>query len=317
MRTLIIVPCTNRKRQPAEKALEARTLPIGSPETVAKAWFQRVGDTSKNTPAEALYSGRAFREAASAASLLHADFCFLSAGLGLISAKELVPSYSLTVAPRTENSISERLEVDAWYPGLWWQALKDHTSMSTNLAALIDAKNDALVLIALSKHYANMIAADLAALGDDLVRRVRFFGLGIEPHLAERLHANIMPYDHRFDGPDNPSQGTRTDFASRALHHFSRALKEGALEGRDCVRDGAIIEALLAGWRPPTTPSRERQTDEEIVSFIDRNWQVVDGRSARMLRFLRDSGLACEQGRFSNLFRQVAEQRPSRQETLL
>jgi hypothetical protein len=314
---LILIPCTNRKRQPVEKGLEARTLPKGSPEAVAKIWFQRIDAASKNTPADSLYGGRAFREAANAANLLNANFCVVSAGLGLVSAKELVPSYSLTVAPTTEDSIAGRLEVDAWHPSLWWQALKAHTKINTNLSALLDINNDALVLIALSKHYAKMIGADLAALDDRLVQRLRLFGLGIEPHLAERLHANIMPYDQRFDGPDSPSQGTRTDFATRALHHFSHALKEGTVEGRDRAGDGAIIEALLVGWRKPSIPVRERQTDEEIVTFIDQNWQVVGGRSARMLRFLRDSGLACEQGRFQGLFRHVAERRSSQQETLL
>ena len=318
MRTLILIPCTNRKRYPAEERLEARTLPMGSPEDVAKAWSQRIGVASKKIPAEDLYCGRAFREAADAANLLNADFYLLSAGLGLVSTKELVPSYSLTVAPANEDSIAGHFnDIDTWHPAHWWRALQTHTTMNTNLAQLLRNRGDALVLIALSKHYAKMIGADLAALDDDLVQRLRIFGLGTKPHLAKRLHANIMPYDLRFDGPNNPSQGTRTDFASRALHHFSRALKEGTVEGRDRVQDRETVETLLVGWQAPIIPIRERQTDEEIVSFIILNWQVVDGRSSRMLRFLRDSGLACEQGRFRDLFRQVAVQRPSQQETLL
>ena len=318
MRTLILIPCTNRKRHLSEESLKARSLPTGSREVLAKAWSQRIGAAPKKTFAGDLYCGRAFREASDAAHLLNADFYLLSAGLGLVSTKELVPSYSLTVAPANEDSIARHFnDIDTWHPALWWRALQAHTSMNTDLAELLRNSGDALVLIALSKHYAKMIGSDLAALDDELVRRMRLFGLGTEAYLPECLHANLMPYDQRFNGPDSPLPGTVSDFASRALHHFARALKKGTVEGQDRIRDAASVESFMAGRKKPSIPNRERQTDEEVITFINQNWQAVDGRSARMLRFLRDSGRACEQGRFQGLFRRVADERSCRQEILL
>jgi hypothetical protein len=52
-----------------------------------------------------------------------------------------------------------------------------------------------------------------------------------------------------------------------------------------------------------------RVTDEEIVVLIREHWSAAQAQSTRMLRLLRDDlGVACEQGRFSRLFRRVRSQ---------
>jgi hypothetical protein len=61
----------------------------------------------------------------------------------------------------------------------------------------------------------------------------------------------------------------------------------------------------MSTWRAPNIPLRERLTDEEVVHFILEHWEETAGRSGVSLRLLRDSGLACEQSRFRDLFRRA------------
>jgi hypothetical protein len=62
----------------------------------------------------------------------------------------------------------------------------------------------------------------------------------------------------------------------------------------------------MADWRSPNTQLRERMTDKEVVNFILEHWKETRGRSGVSLRLLRDSGHACEQSRFRDLFREAS-----------
>jgi hypothetical protein len=52
---------------------------------------------------------------------------------------------------------------------------------------------------------------------------------------------------------------------------------------------------------------RQKKTDEEIIVILQTEWNRFDGRSTRLLRFLRDEIMvACEQSRFRDLWRKIA-----------
>src|SRR3546814_9801405 len=56
------------------------------------------------------------------------------------------------------------------------------------------------------------------------VRRLDAMRTGGQRGRDPRLHPWLMPYDDRLDGCDSPLPGTRSDFASRAAHHFVEAV---------------------------------------------------------------------------------------------
>ena len=74
----------------------------------------------------------------------------------------------------------------------------------------------------------------------------------------------------------------------------------------------ARVEAALANRRRPYLPQRERMSDQEILTVITQEWDKVDNSASRMLRILRDERrIACEQKRFSVLFKQARARRSS------
>jgi len=257
-----------------------------------------------------LYVGRAFKEAAYASNTVSADFWILSAGLGLVSAHSWVPAYSLTVSTGAEDSIEPKISDSPWLPQNWWQALNSYGISQSKISSLIRNYPNHTFLISLSESYARLIQGDLTEISNSDLSRIRIFGLGLEQVLAPKFHHLIMPYDRRLDGPDSPIKGTLSDFSQRALRHYANLVVSGASDGSDIGKDRETVLAELASWRQPQIPKRNKKTDEEIRNLIDDHWDVVRGRSGRMLRLLRDGlGIACEQGRFQRLFRESASLR--------
>ncbi|UEM07115.1 hypothetical protein JL101_029385 (plasmid) [Skermanella rosea] len=153
-----------------------------------------------------------------------------------------------------------------------------------------------------------MMRSDLISWADQNPGRLRLF-LRIDPEtVPSDLRQYLMPYDNRLNDPD-AYPGTDGDFAQRALADFVRNLFDPrAPHSPD--EDAARIRARLALFKAPLRPVRAPATDEEIQHLILLHWEAVQGRSGMMLRKLRDEfGIACEQGRFKNLFHAVAKTR--------
>lgn len=304
---LVLTSCTNRKRVPAPRALTACAVKAGALDTVAADWTERIAGADLAVAASELYCGRAFREAEAAAAIAGGRLMVVSAGLGLVAADTCVPSYSLTVVPGAGDNILERI---AGRPSAadWWQALGRRSAFGVSLVECIKSSRG-LVLMALSAQYLNMVAADLLAVSEKAQRRFRIFCLSPRSALPEGLRGYVMPYDARFDGAGSPVPGTRGDFAQRALIHFVEKILPARADG-DLEAHAKAVNRTLSALRPPETITRTKASDAEIIALIHRHWNAVEGRSGRMLRYLRDDlGVACEQSRFRDLFNVARDER--------
>lgn len=269
----------------------------------------RVASAKPKGPHEEVYCGRAYREAASAAKKLSAELAVISAGLGVVRAEQQIPSYSLTVSPGSEDTVLDKIKGGGASPDAWWRALQFGRGGVAGVQDVFRGDSTVLVLMCLSASYARLIRDDLMDLSVAETQRVRIFGAGIVGHLPPNLADSVMPYDARLNGPDSPIPGTMSDFASRALHHFAGCLKDGVLSAEQADDDRQKLLGLMRDWRTPNRPMRERMTDEEIVKFILEQWDKTGGRSGDSLRLLRDTGHACEQSRFRDLFRRASHLR--------
>jgi hypothetical protein len=111
-----------------------------------------------------------------------------------------------------------------------------------------------------------------------------------------------MPYDERLEGVVN-HKGTRSDFPQRALRHFVTHLKGHELS-MNKAKEG--VEASMAASVRPTIPLREKVPNERILELIRTHWDRHEGSASKLLRFLRDEAhIACEQSRFSGIWRKV------------
>jgi hypothetical protein len=120
--------------------------------------------------------------------------------------------------------------------------------------------------------------------------------VGQVPELA------VLPYDERLESIIGHA-GTRSDFPQRALKHFVSALAAHLLP----IGEASLaVSAALGDVQHKAIPKRKRLNDVEIRELIRQAWDNFGGNSTKILRHLRDKELvACEQGRFSKLRRQV------------
>lgn len=297
----VITICSHRKKIRPASIATAVSLPYGPQELVESAWQEKLHAERPVVTAQELYRGRGFCLAVQAAKTASAKLYVLSAGLGLIAATQKIPTYGLTVSRGREESVASKIwgEFDS---GKWFGALLDN--------AYSNAWPDVIgrpgrILISLTCPYAEMVGESLLKMGPTVLSRLRLFGASLSTVLPTTLRPAIAPYDTRLDAV---LPGTRADFSQRALLHFVNlvALMSGPPD-RDA--DFAAVEAAMKTAAPPDRRRRPRRTDEEILRLISVRLDTQVG-IGRVLRALRDEeGVACEQARFSRLYRIAIERR--------
>ncbi|WP_119461070.1 hypothetical protein [Rhodospirillaceae bacterium SYSU D60014] len=274
---------------------------------LAVRWGERLASAEPRFIASDIYGGRAFQEAAAAAKRMDSRLLIVSAGLGLIDASEHVPPYSCTVLIDAPDSIASRA-IDTFTPAAWWRELLPVSPYSTPLHESLSGTSG-VICAALSEAYIEMLAADLIDLPATNLERLRIFTRAPASRIEPALRRFVMPYDDRLDGPDSTIAGTRSDFAGRAVRHFAEHLMNIG-QDRTAEADATAVAAALDGWRMPARFERVRHDDETMRDLIAANWQAANGSSARLLRLFRDElNIACEQGRFAELVREVRASR--------
>jgi hypothetical protein len=142
---------------------------------------------------------------------------------------------------------------------------------------------------------------DIAAGSTHIADPDRFLIVSAGARLQGTLAAFAVPADARLQAQFS---GTRRALNARiGLYLLSKGIRCRAEATADLSR-------LLAAQPPITRYDRKKQTDGEIVDLIAQHLSRRPAPSAnRLLREFRDAGLACEQHRFTRLYRTVAEAR--------
>lgn len=305
---LLITACTNRKKRAPESHLMARSLPAGSIKDVAAKWSSHLEAAQELSDAGDYYCGRGFQEALAASTALQGDLLVVSAGLGLVSTDTQVPAYSLTVSAGHPDSVMTRLP-DSATPVQWWAEIVRKSPFSSRLGNT----NAELVIVALPGRYQEIFLPVLERWTDSDARSIRIICRPDQQGIPTSLRSAVIAYDDRLDGDGSPIPGTMADFASRAGRHFVENVVRPHPRGNASTHQQAA-QKLLATYRAKERVTRPKLTDAEVSHLIRKHWDDVEGRSGRMLRFLRHNlKIACEQRRFRDLFRMVAAMQASKQ----
>lgn len=304
--TVILTACTMRKRFPPNPSLQASGLSPGTLSSVGTEWRDRIARSQPRVRAIDLYSGRSIAEARIAATTVNGHLMIASAGLGLLEAEQLIPSYDMTVSSGSAASIFTKLPVGT-SEREWWNEITDRGQIEQLERRLEEPRS--LLLASLPAAYLRMLTHLIESLPATREGRLRIFTgseqLEIEPHLKP-FH---MPYGRRLDGPDSPITGTLGDFAQRALRHFATTILPSMPTGT-AVEHADLVLAKQRHWQRPSRKAGARISDEEALQIIRERWDSVGGRSASLLRLFRDElGLACEQRRFSKLAAVIREEK--------
>ena len=181
----------------------------------------------------------------------------------------------------------------------WWSLLSDWDGPvpghPRSIRALVASDPTAVFMLVLSKNYLRACGADLAAASEYHADLDRLFIVSAGGRPDGDLADFAVPADARLQAHFG---GTR-----RALNaRIGADLLERGIRSRD--EASGYLAGLLAAQSPIPRYNRKRQSDPEILDAIAaRLAQAPETSASRMLRELRDTGLACEQHRFSRLYR--------------
>lgn len=299
---IVVTNCTARKRNSGAVVKFSRRIVGANIRQTVQQWRKELQRGRSLTPVGQLYVGRSISDARWVANQLQASMHVVSAGLGLIDAEDEVPPYDLTVTG--QSSILPRVLLEYRCNTTdWWRLLCN----GRGFKELFKRNPKSLVLVALPASYLEMTAKDLVSCTDSQLERLRIF---TSQHgrntLPVRLAEVAMPYDDRLESIRGYS-GTRADFPQRAMRHFVECLQAHPLTGRNSRQ---AVERVLASYTKPKLVRRQRVDDEVIKDLIRHRWSVLGGRSAMLLRYIRDDQrVACEQRRFAHLCRIVRQEK--------
>ena len=311
-RANILVTCTKRKTVVPPNRLRLRCVGRGKPLDVARKWSERLGRSSaKKLPATDLYAGDHWKIATELPGLteqvsVSTDLWVISAGYGLVPASAELSPYSVTFSDGDPDSVSNRLvgvgREEA--PREWWKALSGCPGPVAGQPQCIEdiaakSPQTPILLIASPKY--------LSAVEEDLVRAIRC--------LSKPNRLIIISAGGR-------GRGALADNTIACSAEHQKALGGALMSLNVRVARWLIAEVAERPWTVETfqealthlpksdganvLPKRLPVTDEEVCRYIDAVFQNETGlRHSTLLRRYRDAGFACEQKRFSRLFKEV------------
>jgi hypothetical protein len=288
----LVAACAQRKRAIAPDQLCLSTI-NGALANRLPEWQRRLGAVDAPlVPAASLYAGdhwhailEAFKTVQGQTSKV--ELWVISAGYGLIPAKQMVKPYSATFAAGNVDSVWRGPADGPRRPRLkeWWSGLAN----GVHLSDLVTSRNR--VVVAAGAGYVEALEDDVAAIVESGQERVSVISAG------SRNVPGLLPVTSCFrsyvGGTDCATNGRvlallAAEFASHGFrrHTMAKYLNNVAakldsvprITGRK-ASDGDIARQILALRR------REPQLSRTAA-----------------LRELRRSGIACEQGRFVELW---------------
>lgn len=287
----IVVTCTDRKAVVPAAELRVRELSAGEPGQRVAEWCRRLDSASHPLPLEQLYKGdhwaRSQRLRSSAVQAgFTPDLWVASAGLGLQPVSASAPAYGATFTPRHEDSVGHSFEDRS----SWWRLLQRERGAAT----LTELANRGPILLVLSEMYAAAMQNELEALASLKTEAILIGGARDLPHLPR------LPADATLR---SALGGTLTSLNARMaawwLEHCSNARLNAPATWDELSK---WVSEVSKKERYQRTP----MTDESVIAFIRESLaQDPTYSRTRLLRMLRDQGLACEQKRFADLYTTV------------
>lgn len=284
----------------------------------AERWWRRLTThTTVSVPAVDLYGGDHWSvakslPAAAAASGYEAQLWVASAGYGLVPADAQLRPYSATFAAGHRDSVfpaRRDATTRSAFMRDWWLHLGatpgPRRGAPRTVTQLVKASPNACVMVVGSPDYISAMAADLSCAISRAPHPDRIIVVSRPGEFARGvLGDHLIPSDARLQ---RGVGGARTSLHVRVAKKILEEIPQWDLSA-------AVLRShyrrVLASSAAAPTFDRERLTDQQVEQFVRAEVRRTPGVSCtRVLRALRDRGLACEQSRFKHIFQRTITSR--------
>jgi hypothetical protein len=300
----IVASCSDRKSEPPAVCL--RDVRARSIEQRFTKWRDALTSaTATRVDAEHLYQGGYWTVVRGLPAIANAmgwkvQLWAASAGYGVVKgSKKLVP-YSATFARGHEDSVS--FESGDEPAVTWWRcATSGSYKLGTSIQAIAALDASATVLVIASPPYLRAMQNDLAAsLGEFSGKGSLFIVSSRVPATETKLVRCWLPSRGALQAGLG---GALVSLHARTARHLLATVRP-----QDFVQEKlSYMTTKLEGVEEKKKRvSGSAMSDDEVLTFIRTRLSGDPKLShTRLLRELRESGRACEQGRFRRLFNQV------------
>jgi hypothetical protein len=300
----IVASCADRKKHPA--AVRLRDVRGASVAARFSAWRNAIRDAEgPRARAEELYQGGYWsivRELPRLAERMNwsSKLWVASAGYGVVSGDKQLVSYSATFSAGHEDSVSTVGEANA--AKKWWRcATASKGGLGISLSSLTKDDPKATVLVVASPSYVDAMEDDLAAAAGHVRNRGAVLIVSSREPSHEALSSSWVPSTGSLQGSLG---GALVSLHARVARHLILSTPP-----RDFRKEKLALMIKKLGEEADPAAKRaagSSMSDDDVLAFI-RQRVAADPKAShtRLLRELRESGQACEQGRFRRLFKQV------------
>jgi hypothetical protein len=308
----IVVTCTSRKTQDPLARFRVRNVREKTIESRAVNWIDRLS-TNRNsqTAASELYCGEYWSVVRSLSSIardsaVKPSIWICSAGYGLISPQSQICSYSATFSPYESDSVTRGFNAHARKVAaqLWWRSISGWSGPSGNelrsFTAIARKYPNVPLLVVASPDYLQAIEQDLISTALTFSRPDLLLIVSAGMRTFGTLTNHLLPCDARLQSCLGGTRGTlNIRIARRLLQYMGRSYIS-------LDRQKAQLRRLLSKQAPIQQYHRRVVTDEQVRKFIglELNRNGSASRSLLLKKF-RNSGRACEQSRFADLYTEV------------
>jgi hypothetical protein len=308
----IIVTCTSRKTHDPARGYRLRDLHERALLTRAQTWIEKLrASGGSQTKASELYCGEYWSvvrslpmTARKSGIVLRSWIC--SAGYGLISPQSQLDPYSATFSPYERDCVTRGFDGDARREAArqWWQEIGQWRGPRGNelrsVQSIARRYPRTPLLVVASPDYLCALEKDLTNALDTLGDPDLLLIVSAGTKSLGRLTDHLLPCNATLQPVLGGTRGSLNIRIARLL--LERAGKTLLNVERASVELGKLLRK-----QPPIVRYHRRAvTDQQVLTFIrlQLNRNGVVSRSVLLQRF-RDSGKACEQSRFANLYRQM------------
>ena len=310
----VVVTCSKKKKFPGFDQILFQNLEAPNLETAVTKWVASLRKSClPGCSALELYAGDHWsivRElpqiAKSKGFRLQVWIC--SAGYGLIGLDSVVKPYSASFSGAASDFIGRLSSKDKCQRPLqlWWELLSGWegpgTAPERSITQVAKAYPDSPLIIAISEPYLNALTPDIQWAATQVRSLESLTIVSVGTKSSSELSEFILPARvelQSFLG------GARNSLNVRILRQI---INESDLFAPNLTTLKNRWSELCLNSNEPMGNFRQRINDDEVTSFIRQGLtQHPKASHTGLLRRLRDSGHACEQSRFADLFRKAKE----------
>jgi hypothetical protein len=234
----------------------------------------------------------------------------VSAGYGFISIEKEISSYDATFNSNNENSVSRFFSegnlVDKNVN--WWNRINKNILKGEPvgpLEYLYKNNLDDIFFFVVPPNYLKVLEPELDKLvTTGIINKKNTFIFSSKQNLEESLTSLFFAAKDDFC---KYLGGSRISLNIRLASHILKALD---LERAVAPQVEKLYNEILINSSPAKKYNRKKLSDKEVNDFIKSELKLLNIKNAsasKLLRILRDKGMACEQKRFSKLYNNLSK----------